>query len=174
MEFGLNRVIQLHELRTRIRRKVCGSTRERVSRLQCRYLTSVNPYRYELFNVKSKLDVVISSHCSSRNIVMELYVKFPEDDGSGPSSATVAANVGTSTKVESPTTRLCNGFTGLLQISYHDVLETSMGYRRTDDLLLSIKSSNGTSNPFVKGDNKGVNEEEDEAKEEERMDAIDG
>ncbi|KAH1039622.1 hypothetical protein J1N35_041365 [Gossypium stocksii] len=48
-------------------------------------------------------------------------------NGHGPSSATVAANVGAEAKVESPTTRLCGGYTGLLQNSYYDVPGMSMG-----------------------------------------------
>ncbi|KAH1114279.1 hypothetical protein J1N35_007657 [Gossypium stocksii] len=58
---------------------------------------------------------------------MELYVKFVEADGVGPSSTIIAANVGTKTKLESPTARLCGGFTSSLQSSYYDVLEASMG-----------------------------------------------
>ncbi|KAH1114022.1 hypothetical protein J1N35_007400 [Gossypium stocksii] len=49
---------------------------------------------YKLFDVKGKLEVVISFHCSSENVVIELYVEFVEADGSDPSSTTIAANIG--------------------------------------------------------------------------------
>ncbi|KAK5832833.1 hypothetical protein PVK06_016636 [Gossypium arboreum] len=61
---------------------------------------------YELFYVKDELEfeVIISLRCSSENDVMELYVEFAEVNGSGPSLATIAANVGAKTEAENPTT----------------------------------------------------------------------
>ncbi|KAH1056187.1 hypothetical protein J1N35_034252 [Gossypium stocksii] len=93
-----------------IRRKVRGSIQGRISKLQYRYLASVNPYKYDLFNVTCEvhLDTVISSYYLSGNVVMELYIEFAK-------ATTVMANIGTEAEVESTTTRLCGGFTGLLQ-----------------------------------------------------------
>ncbi|KAK5793469.1 hypothetical protein PVK06_034617 [Gossypium arboreum] len=47
-------------------------------KLQCRYVTSVDLYKYELFDVTDEvhLETVISSHYLNRNVVMELYVEF--------------------------------------------------------------------------------------------------
>lgn len=74
-----------------------------------------------------ELEAIISLHCSSENAIMKLYVEFVKADGAGPSSTIIATNVGTEAEAESPTTRLCDGFTGLLQSSYYDVLEESIG-----------------------------------------------
>lgn len=40
---------------------------------------------------------------------------------------TVALNIRTGVEAESPTTRLCGGFTGLLRSSYYDAPKISMG-----------------------------------------------
>ncbi|KAH1114248.1 hypothetical protein J1N35_007626 [Gossypium stocksii] len=119
----------MHELRTRIRRKVGWLSRGRITRLQCKYLAFVDPYKYEIFDVISEtcLEMVISSHISSGNIIIELYVEFIDPNGFGPSSTIVAANMGTESEVQSPTTHLCCGFSGLLQSGYYDVLGISMG-----------------------------------------------
>ncbi|KAH1091476.1 hypothetical protein J1N35_018733 [Gossypium stocksii] len=119
----------MHELRTRIRRKVRGSSRGRISRLQYKFLTFIDPYKYELFDVISEthLETVTSSHISSRNVVIELYVKFAEVDGSGLSSTFIAVNTNAEDQAESLTTQLCSGFSSLLQSSYYNVLGTTMG-----------------------------------------------
>ncbi|KAH1064220.1 hypothetical protein J1N35_029207 [Gossypium stocksii] len=98
MELMFNSTIQMRELRTRIRRKVKRSSWGRIMRLQCRFLASIDPYKYDLFNVISKthLETIISSHISSRNVVIKLYVEFINADGFGPSSTFVAANTGAS------------------------------------------------------------------------------
>ncbi|KAH1121753.1 hypothetical protein J1N35_004913, partial [Gossypium stocksii] len=54
---------------------------------------------------------------SNGNVVMELYIEFVEADGSNPSLITITTNVRTGAEAESPTTRLYDGFTGLLQSS---------------------------------------------------------
>ncbi|KAK5819624.1 hypothetical protein PVK06_024641 [Gossypium arboreum] len=143
MELMFNHTIQLCEIQTRIRKKVGGSTQGRISRLQCRYLAFVDHYRYDLFEVNDdlQLKMVILSHVSSENVIIELYVEFAEVDGFSPSLATIAANVGTGVEVESPI------------------------IRRTDDLLLSTRTDEGTSNPLLEGDNEGTDEEEYAAEE---------
>ncbi|MBA0549533.1 hypothetical protein Golob_020558, partial [Gossypium lobatum] len=110
-------------------------------------------------------------------------VEFVKTDGSGLSSTTIAVNTRTKTDTESPTTRLCGGFIGLLQSGYYNVLKISlgrhssvsgtdlnfdgqylsrhMGYRRIDDLLLLTETDKDTSNPLLEDDNKGIDEEED-------------
>ncbi|KAH1097372.1 hypothetical protein J1N35_014293 [Gossypium stocksii] len=150
VELVFNRAIQLHELWTRIRKKVGDSSWERILRLQCIYLASVNPYKYELFDVKGELEleVVISSYCLSKNAIIELYVEFAEANGIGPSLATVATNVGTKLKQK--------------VLLYGCV----MRYIRTNDLLPTIESSEGTLNPLVEGDNEGADEDEAAAKKE--------
>ncbi|KAH1056773.1 hypothetical protein J1N35_034838 [Gossypium stocksii] len=160
MELTFNPTIQLLELRTRIRRKVGGSTRGRILRLQCRYLAFVNLYSYDLFDVNGELQLeeVISSHVSSRNVVMELFVEFAKANESGPSSAIVAANVGTKVKAESLTIQLCDRFTGLLQSSYYDVLKTFMGSTHRDNESVDDEEDADKK--------KDVGEEEDADKEE--------
>ncbi|MBA0847010.1 hypothetical protein Goshw_011090, partial [Gossypium schwendimanii] len=54
-------------------------------------------------------------------------VEFIETDGSGLSLTTNAVNMGTEANTESPTTRLCGGFIGLLQSGYYNVPEISLG-----------------------------------------------
>ncbi|KAH1121332.1 hypothetical protein J1N35_004492 [Gossypium stocksii] len=68
--------------------------------MQYRYLELVDSFKYELFDVKveQELKAVISLHYLSENVVIELYVKFAEADGAGPSLATIAANVETKLK----------------------------------------------------------------------------
>ncbi|KAH1031056.1 hypothetical protein J1N35_043230 [Gossypium stocksii] len=65
-------------------------------RLQCKFLASFNPYKYELFDVISEahLNTVISSHISSGNVVIELYVKFVDANRFGPSLTTIEMNTG--------------------------------------------------------------------------------
>lgn len=94
MNLAFNHTIRFHDLHTRIMRKVKGLIWGRISSLQCRYLSSFYPFKYELFDVKGELElkVVISSHYSIRNTIMELYVEFVEVDGTGPSLTTVVAN----------------------------------------------------------------------------------
>ncbi|KAH1031692.1 hypothetical protein J1N35_043866 [Gossypium stocksii] len=43
--------------------------------------------------------------------------------------------------------------------------EKHMGYRRIDDLLLSMGTSEGTLNPILECDNEGIDEEKDAVKE---------
>ncbi|KAH1082540.1 hypothetical protein J1N35_022301 [Gossypium stocksii] len=147
MELAFNPTIKLCELRTRIRRKVRGSTQGRILKLKCRFFA----YKYELFDVIGKvhLETIISSHYSSRNVVMKLHVEFTEANRSDPFSTTIVANMRTEAKEESSTTQLCGGFTSILQSNYYDVPKISMGKH----LLVS-------------GDNEGTNEEEDVAYEE--------
>ncbi|KAH1038929.1 hypothetical protein J1N35_040672 [Gossypium stocksii] len=95
VELVFNCTVQLYELWARIRRKLGGSSRGRILSLQFRYLALVDPFKYELFDVKA-----------------------------GPSSTTVMANVGTEVEAESPMTLLCGQITGLLQSSYYDVPKT--------------------------------------------------
>ncbi|KAK5785366.1 hypothetical protein PVK06_039946 [Gossypium arboreum] len=89
VELAFSPTIQLRELRTIIKRKVGGLTWGRILKLQCRFLTSIDPYRYELFDVTGEVRLDISSHYSSKNDVKELYVKFAEADGFDPSSTIV-------------------------------------------------------------------------------------
>ncbi|KAK5812188.1 hypothetical protein PVK06_027604 [Gossypium arboreum] len=118
----------MRELQTKIRRKVGGSSQGRITRLHCRFLASVGPYKYELFDViiKTHLETIISSHVSIGNVVIELYVKFNEADRSSPSLTSVVTNTGIEVQAESPTIQLCNGFSGFLQSSYYDVPKTSI------------------------------------------------
>lgn len=62
MELAINYTIQLCELRIRIRRKVGGLTRGISLSLQCRYLASVDPFKYMIFDMKgeAKLEAVTS------------------------------------------------------------------------------------------------------------------
>lgn len=96
------------ELRIRIRRKVRRSTQGRITRLQCRFFASVDPYEDELFDMISEthFDLIISSYISSGNAVMELYVEFANANGSSPSSTIVTTNMGTKVESESPTTNM--------------------------------------------------------------------
>ncbi|KAH1032164.1 hypothetical protein J1N35_044338 [Gossypium stocksii] len=63
---------------------------------------------------ETHLVVVISSHISRGNVVIELYIEFVEADGSGPSLTSVMVNTGIEDQAESPT-QLCSGFSGLLK-----------------------------------------------------------
>ncbi|KAH1106482.1 hypothetical protein J1N35_010250 [Gossypium stocksii] len=102
----------------------------------------VDPYKYELFDVISEthLETVISSHISSKNDVIELYVKFINVDESSPSSTTIATNTGTEAEAESPTTGLCCGFSGILQSGYYNIFETSMGrHSSISDISLKFR-----------------------------------
>ncbi|KAH1097632.1 hypothetical protein J1N35_014553 [Gossypium stocksii] len=78
-------------------------------------------------NGEFQLKADILSHVSSKNFVMELFIKFADADGSGLSSATIATYVGTEAEVECPTTRFCGEFTNLLQRSYYDIPKISIG-----------------------------------------------
>ncbi|KAH1114757.1 hypothetical protein J1N35_008135 [Gossypium stocksii] len=129
MEFAINNTIQTREPGTRIKRKARKSFQGRITRLQCRFLTSVDSYKYELFDVISEtyLETVISLHILNKIVVIELYVEFTSANRSGPSSITVTANTGTKAKVESPIIEFCGGFSGLFQSKYYGVPETSMG-----------------------------------------------
>lgn len=73
------------------------------------------------------LEMIISSHIQIDNVVMELYVKFADADGSDLSLTTIAMNTGTKAAVRSLTTQLCGGFSGLLQSDNYDVSKISMG-----------------------------------------------
>ncbi|KAH1107298.1 hypothetical protein J1N35_011066 [Gossypium stocksii] len=92
-------------------------------------MSSIDPYKYELFDVISEthLETVISLHILSRNIIIELYVKFAKVDRSGPPLTSVVRNAGTEVQAESPTTQLCGGFSGFLQSDYYDIPRTSIG-----------------------------------------------
>ncbi|KAH1083373.1 hypothetical protein J1N35_023134 [Gossypium stocksii] len=174
----------MHKLWNQTRRKVGGSTYKTITRLQCRFISSVDPYKYELFDVISEthLETTISLHILSKNTVIELYVKFTNADRFGTSSIIVMATKGTKAKSKSCTTWLCGGFFDLLQSGYYDVPKTFMGrhtlvsgidlnfggYRRTDDLRSTV-ANEGTSNIVLEGDNEGPNEEGD-AREEEGVD----
>ncbi|KAH1091467.1 hypothetical protein J1N35_018724 [Gossypium stocksii] len=107
MEFEFNS-IQMREVQTKIRRKVEGST-------------------WGGITSETHLETVISSYIERENVVIELYVKFVDADGSGPSSTTVTANTGIEVEVESSTTILCSGFSSILQSGYYNVPETSIG-----------------------------------------------
>ncbi|KAH1073510.1 hypothetical protein J1N35_025838 [Gossypium stocksii] len=112
-----------------LREKSGGPCWGRITMFQCIFLASIDPYKYELFDVidKTHLEIVISSYISSRNVVIELYVKFTKANGSGPSSTSVVANTSTEVHAESPTTQLCGGFSSLLQSNYYNVPRTSIG-----------------------------------------------
>ncbi|KAK5812108.1 hypothetical protein PVK06_027519 [Gossypium arboreum] len=102
MKLAFNSTIQLRKLQTRIMRKVRGSTWGKISKLQCNFFASVDLYRYELSNVTGEvhLETIISSHCSSENDVIELYIKFAEANGFGLSLTTIAMNKGTEAEVK--------------------------------------------------------------------------
>ncbi|KAK5846448.1 hypothetical protein PVK06_002736 [Gossypium arboreum] len=134
--------------------------------------------------------MVISSLILKGIVVIELYVKFVNVDGFGPSSTTVTVNMGTETKVGSPTTQLCGEFFGLLQSDYYDVPETFLGRHssvsridlnfggqsqlRTDNLLFSMGVSEGTSNTVLEGNNEGADGEGDVGEKEGAADANEG
>ncbi|KAK5836020.1 hypothetical protein PVK06_011757 [Gossypium arboreum] len=143
MELVFNSTIQMHELRTKIKKKVGGSSQGRITRLQYIFIAFIDPYKYELFDVISEthIKMVILSHILSENTVIELYVEFVDTDGSSPSLTLGASNTGIEVQAKSPTTRLCG--------------------RRTNDLLLSTGAAEGTFNTVLEGDNEGVDEEKD-------------
>ncbi|KAH1039557.1 hypothetical protein J1N35_041300 [Gossypium stocksii] len=66
-------------------------------------------------------------HCSTGNVILELYVEFVEVDGVGPSSTNILVHVRTEQEAESPTTWLCDRFTALLQSSHYDVPKLLIG-----------------------------------------------
>ncbi|KAK5833757.1 hypothetical protein PVK06_017612 [Gossypium arboreum] len=145
----------------------------------------------ELFDVKGKLElgVVILLHYSSENTVMELYVKFPEADEASPSSTTVVANARAKAETRHSVRAFDFNFSGSMtwsESTYIKGLSTYngtqsdaefskyMGYKRTNDLLPTIKSNEGVSNLFVEDDNEGINDVEDATKEEGVADIVDG
>ncbi|KAH1098510.1 hypothetical protein J1N35_015431 [Gossypium stocksii] len=72
------------------------------------------------------LEQVIDSHCSSGNIVLELYADFVEKEKYGLSSRTpYPPNPTPDEKAESPPTRLYGRMISLLQSLYQDPLESS-------------------------------------------------
>ncbi|KAH1107349.1 hypothetical protein J1N35_011117 [Gossypium stocksii] len=161
MEFVFNSTVKMHELRTKIRKKAGGLTRGRITRLQCIYLTSIDPYRYELSDVNSEthLKTIISSYTKIENTVIELYVEFVNTDASGPSSTSISVNTGTETEAESPTTGLCCGFSGLLQSGYYNVPKTSIGKQSSIsniDLNFWVNTSQGTNEESDVSEEEGV------------------
>lgn len=120
--------IQLRELRTKIKRKVRGSSWRRILNLKCRYLASLDLFKYELFHVTgdTELEAVLDSHCSSSNAILKLYVKFREVDEAGSSSTNVLGHARIEQEAESPITWLCGGFISLLQSDHYDILKSSM------------------------------------------------
>ncbi|KAH1129631.1 hypothetical protein J1N35_001009 [Gossypium stocksii] len=166
VELTFNCTIQLCKIQTRIRRKVGGSTRGRISRLQCRYLASVDHYRYDLFDLNDELQlkIVISLHVSNGNTIIELYVEFAEVDGSSPSLATIAVDVEIEVEVESLLSWAESTYTGGSSMyTEHQTGIDFGGYmdcKITNDLPLSMRTDEGSSNLLLEGDNKGVDEEE--------------
>ncbi|KAH1038043.1 hypothetical protein J1N35_039786 [Gossypium stocksii] len=127
-KLAFNCSIQLRELQTKIRRKVGGLSWRRILSLKCRYLASLDLFKYELFHVTgdTELEAVLDSHCSSSNAILELHVEFREVDEAGLSSTNVPSHVGNEQEAESPITWLCGGFIALLQSDHYDILESSM------------------------------------------------
>ncbi|KAH1106598.1 hypothetical protein J1N35_010366 [Gossypium stocksii] len=128
VDLAFNFSIKLCELRTRIRRKVRGSSRGKFSSLKCRYPVLLDPFKYKLFDVKDEieLEAIVDLHYLSGNAILELYIEFVEVDRVGQSSANIPTNVETKVEVENPMTWFCGGFIAFLQRSHYDVPESSM------------------------------------------------
>ncbi|KAK5836511.1 hypothetical protein PVK06_012303 [Gossypium arboreum] len=188
VKLTFNSTIQMYEIMTRIKKSVEGSSRGRITRLQCRFLAFVDPYKHELFDVISKthLEIVISLDISSENVIIELYLEFVNVDGFGPSSTSVVTNMVPSGYQHNPnldtrprhsisafdfnfSTRSMlwdkNSYTGRSSTYTDHQLEDyssgHMGYKRINDLFLSIRVDEGMPNTVLEGDNEGADKERD-------------
>ncbi|KAH1108191.1 hypothetical protein J1N35_011959 [Gossypium stocksii] len=70
---------------------------------------------------------ILDTHCSSGNVILELYALFVDVEEGGLSLTTVLINLFWEQETESPTKQLCDGFMVLLQKSYQEMLESLMG-----------------------------------------------
>ncbi|KAK5784914.1 hypothetical protein PVK06_039455 [Gossypium arboreum] len=122
---------------------------------------SLNPIRYDIFEVKGDIDVkvMIDRHCSNGNAILELYAHFFNVEESGLNSTIGPINLCQEQEAESPTTQSGDRFTALLQSSYQEMSELKMGrhssistfsynrgFTRKDDVPLTTYIGERTSN----------------------------
>ncbi|KAK5785286.1 hypothetical protein PVK06_039853 [Gossypium arboreum] len=86
---AFNPNIQLMELHGRIKKKFFGSNHMRVSLLKYQFCASVNPVRYDTFDIigAKELETMVQTHIENGSPFLELYVKFSRKD-EGPQRST--------------------------------------------------------------------------------------
>ncbi|KAK5839812.1 hypothetical protein PVK06_008652 [Gossypium arboreum] len=78
-------------------------------------------------------ELMLDTHCSIGNAILELYTHIIYVEEGGPSLAIVSVNLFQEHEAESPTIWFCSGFTALLQSLYQEMLESPM--RRHSSIL---------------------------------------
>ncbi|KAH1038703.1 hypothetical protein J1N35_040446 [Gossypium stocksii] len=138
----------MNVLLSRIRRNVSTSSWMRILSLKYRYLMLMNLDRYDNFEVKgdTNVELMLDIHCSTGNVILELYAQFVDVEEGGLSLKTVPVNLFQEQEVKSPTTQLCGDFTMLLQSSYRGMFESLIGRH---SLVLTLDFNFGVQSGLV-------------------------
>ncbi|KAK5794189.1 hypothetical protein PVK06_035400 [Gossypium arboreum] len=120
----------------------------RVSSLKYQFCASVDPVRYNTFDIKGArgLEVMVQKHIDSGSPFLELYVEFSRtDECPWRSTYVIVQEARIEEQTESLTTQLCGGFTALLESSQYDIIKSLIG-RHSSISALDVNYNGGTPN----------------------------